>query len=69
MTFTDVDAYEDIYDECAVIGKVNKDNESVAMSIKQLHDNKWYEDRIKMHYKKFELDPMSNRYCNWYRTI
>ena len=30
MTFTDVDAYEDIYSECAVVGIEDKSNISVA---------------------------------------
>lgn len=69
MTFTDVDAYEDIFDACAVVGVANKDNESVATGLRTLIDTRWDKDAIKQYSKKFELDTMRNKYCNWYRTI
>lgn len=65
MTFTDVDAYEDIYSEYAVVGVEDKSNISVAQGLEKLLTIQWDKERIKRHSKKFELDKMGENYINW----
>lgn len=65
MTFADVDAYEDIYSEYAVVGVEDKSNIAVAQGLQKLLTIQWDKERIKLHSKKFELDKMGENYINW----
>ena len=52
MTFTDVDAYEDIYADGAVVGIPEHNNEAVAKGLQALLINDWDRKYIKEHSKK-----------------
>ena len=69
MTFEDLDAYEDIYDECAVVGINQRTDTAVAKGLQQLLSQKWSEEVIKHYSKKFESNAMSDNYLNVYNQI
>lgn len=69
MTFTDLDAYEDIYNECSVVGLENRRDETVAAGIERLINNRWDKDAIIIYSLKFENETMINNYINKYREI
>lgn len=67
LMFTDMDAYEDIYDESAVIGIPDRNNQSVAEGIEKLLTNNWDKETIKKYSKKFESKAMAHNYINQYQ--
>lgn len=67
MSFTDVDAYEDIYSPDAMIGVAEHTDEAVAKGLEQLLTKEWNSDRIKDYSKKFESQNMANNYINVYK--
>lgn len=69
MTFTDVDAYEDIYADGAVVGICEHENEAVARGLQKLLTHDWDRIYIKEHSKKFESDAMAQNYCQWYTSL
>ena len=66
MTFTDVDAYEDIYSPDAVIGVEDHTNKAVAEGLQTLLTKEWNKNAIKAHSKKFESEEMAKRYIDFY---
>ena len=69
ITFVDLDAYEDIYDECAVIGLKERTNSAVASGIIKLLRNKWDSHRIIDYSKKFESKQMALNYISTFKHI
>lgn len=69
LTFTDLDAYEDIYNEKAVIGIQERSDESVAKGLEQLLTSEWDATEIKDYSVKFEANAMANNYINCFKTI
>lgn len=69
MIFTDVDAYEDIYADGAVVGVEEHDNKSVTVGLEELITNQWNRISIKEHSRKFELNAMAQNYFRWYISI
>lgn len=69
MTFTDLDAYEDIYNEKAVIGIQERSDESVAKGLEQLLTSEWDATEIKDYSAKFEANAMANNYINCFKKI
>jgi len=70
MSFNDVDAFEDIYDECAMVGVGEHTDESVAKGLEKLLTHDWDKQKIKDYSKKFEPDNMARQYVEVYqRTI
>lgn len=69
MTFTDVDAYEDIYHPEAVIGVEEHSDEAVAKGIEQLLIRDWNEEHIKEYSKKFESQTMAENYLTVYKNV
>lgn len=67
MSFTDVDAYADIYDACAMIGVSEHTDEAVANGLARLLTDNWNKERIKNHSKKFENQTMAKQYINVYQ--
>ena len=51
MSFTDVDAFEVIYDECAMIGVEDHSDEAVAKGSEQLLTASWDNEWIKNYSK------------------
>ena len=69
MTFADLDAYEDIYDECAVVGLKSRSDQEVADGVQRLLETKWDKDKIIQHSKKFERQSMIEKYIEVYKKI
>jgi len=69
LTFTDLDAYEDIYNEKAVIGIQERSDESVAKGLEQLLTSEWDATEIKDYSAKFEANAMANNYINCFKKI
>lgn len=69
MTFTDLDAFEDIYDEHAVVGITERSDIKVAQGIEILLLKKWEKEVIKQYSKKFESEIMVNNYINKYKEV
>ena len=70
MSFTDVDAFEDIYDDSAMVGVESHTDEAVANGLERLLTNKWDKEKIKVYSKKFEPENMAEKYVEVYqRTI
>ncbi len=67
LMFTDMDAYEDIYNESAVIGVPDRDSQSVAEGIGKLLTNNWEEEIIKKYSQKFESKTMAHNYISQYQ--
>lgn len=68
-TFTDLDAFVDIYDDCSVIGIPDRRNETVAKGIYSLLSRSWDKDTIKHYSKKFERGTMAFNYINAFKSL
>lgn len=69
LTFCDMDAFEDIYDKCAVVGVESREDSSVAAGLERLLTNEWDKEKIILHSKKFENEAMTINYINQYKEI
>lgn len=69
VTFTDLDAFEDIYNECAVIGIENRTDEAVAEGIKTLINKAWDKDLIKKYSQKFDSQHMAKNYEDTFKQL
>ncbi len=69
MSFSDVDAFEDIYDECAMIGVYEHSDEAVAKGLELLLTKEWDNNAIKEYSKKFESKAMAEKYIDVYKMI
>lgn len=67
LMFTDMDAYEDIYDENAIVGVANRDNQSVAEGIELLLTKQWNKDLIKASSKRFDSETMAKNYIKVFK--
>lgn len=65
----DLDAFEDIYDECAVVGIENRDDQTVATAMRTLLDKEWDRDRIRSYSNKFAPAAMANGYLDVYEKV
>ena len=69
MTFEDLDAFDDIYDGCAVVGISSRKDESVKDGLIRLISQEWNKDKIMQHSKKFENEFMINQYIKNYKEV
>lgn len=69
LSFSDMDAFEDIYDESAMVGVHDHSDEMVARGIELLLTNIWDREKIKDYSKKFEIESMAQNYQNVYKQI
>lgn len=67
LMFKDMDAYEDIYDENAIIGVAKRDNQSVAEGIELLLTKQWNKDLIKASSKRFDSETMAKNYIKVFK--
>ena len=67
MSFTDVDAYEDIRDECSMVGVSEHTDQAVAEGLVMLLTKNWNKEAIKQYSKKFESQNMAKQYVNVYQ--
>lgn len=69
ISFTDVDAFEDIYHPDVMVGVEGHDDEAVARGVEDLLLRQWDKNRIYNYSRKFESDSMARNYINAYKTI
>ena len=69
MTFEDLDAFEDIYDENAVVALSSRDDKTVAEGLLRLVTSEWDKEKIILHSRKFENKAMTDNYINQYKEI
>lgn len=69
MMFADLDAFEDIYSQDAVIAIPNREDRTVADSLIELLSSKWSKETIKKYSKRFESTAMADNYINVYKNI
>ena len=69
ISFNDIDAFEDIYDENVMIGVEQHDDSSVAAGLVELLSREWNRDYILNYSKKFEAHKMAERYVKVYERI
>ncbi len=67
--FTDMDAFEDIYDSCAVVPIADRDNAAVASAIGKLLETSWDKATIKSYSQKFENGAMAHNYIDVYTKL
>ena len=69
LSFTDVDAYEDIYHPDAMIGVNEHSDEAVANGLVKLFLNKWNPVVICEYSRKFQSDSMAAKYISVYKRL
>lgn len=69
VTFEDLDAFEDIYDENAVVALSSRDDKVVAEGLQRLVTSEWDKEKIILHSRKFENEAMTVNYINQYKEI
>lgn len=65
----DLDAFEDIYNECAVVPIYGREDNEVRKAIEKLLDTKWDIETIKEYSSKFDSRTMANKYREVYKAI
>ena len=66
MMFSDMDAFEDIYDEGAVVAVTDRDDKAVAEGLSQLFETEWNRCMIKEYSEKFSSETMAKKYIKAY---
>ena len=69
MMFSDLDAFEDIYNEKAVIAIDKRTDNAVAEGVEMLLGKEWIEEEIRAWSIKFESSTMAYNYINTYKKI
>lgn len=69
MMFKDMDAFEDIYNEKAVLVPQNREDSAVAHTLETLLTMEWDKNSIKEYSKKFESKAMAEKYIEEYKMI
>lgn len=67
--FKDMDAFEDIFDPCAVVPIEDRDNTSVAAAVERLLETSWDKKAIKEYAQKFNNDSMARNYVAVYTKL
>lgn len=66
---SDLDAFEDIYDEKVVVAVKSRSDNDVADAVVELLTRKWNKESIKTYSKKFESGEMARKYIDEYNKI
>lgn len=69
MMFSDIDAFEDIYNENVAIAINNRSNKAVVEGLNHLLTNKWDKEYIKTYSQKFCIKEMAKNYVISYNKI
>lgn len=69
LSFTDIDAFFDIYNTNTMVGVKDRNNEAVVEGLHKLITKEWNPETIKEYSRKFESDAMAKRYINIYKTL
>ena len=65
----DLDAFEDIYDECAMIPLSDRNETTIATALQMLLTREWDKEKIRLFSKKFEGTTMAEKYVELYKNI
>lgn len=69
LTFADLDAAEDLYDEKAMLVLKDRSDEALAEGLVQMLRTEWDRDYIKEYAKNFSLEKMAEEYIKVYQEI
>lgn len=69
ITFSDLDAIGDIYDECSMLLCQIRSDEALANTMCEALDKNWNKDEIVEYSKKFSLEQMAKNYQKVYETV
>lgn len=69
LTFADLDAVEDIYDENAMLILKDRSDQALATGIVQMLQIKWDREYIKQYSRSFSLERMAEEYIRVYKDI
>ena len=69
VTFTDLDAVSDLYDERAMVKVQSRDDESLTTGIEEGLKRKWDKEWIKEYARSFSLEKLAEKYKNEYRQV
>ncbi|WP_157097568.1 glycosyltransferase family 4 protein [Photobacterium sp. J15] len=69
LTYSDIDAIDDIYSDCSIIKIESRSSESLANGIKAMLDNEWENDKIIEHSERFSLSKMADKYMRLYNEV
>lgn len=69
MMFCDMDAFDDIFNECSTIGIHDRNVDSVTEALEVLITKQWDKKVIKSYSNKFEASEMANNYLNVYKEL
>ena len=69
MTYTDLDAFNDIYTDKVVVAIPDREDETVAECLISLFSKDWDPIAIKQYSKRFESCAMADNYINVYKEI
>ncbi len=67
LTFADLPAARDLYDECAMLNPKSRSDEDLAEAMIEMAQRKWDAMAIKQHAKNFSLENMANKYISVYK--
>lgn len=67
MTFTDLDAFEDIYTTEAVVPIQERTDNAVAVALCTILSKVWNKENIKAYSKKFDSEEMAKQYVEFYK--
>lgn len=69
MAFDFIDAYNDIYHECCMVGVHDIDDSAISNALEMLLTKEWDKKFIEEYSKNFTLETMSDRYIETYRKL
>ena len=69
VTFADLDAIPDIFDESAMLLCRERSDKSLAEAINQALNTQWDKDKIKSHAEKYSLEAMAQKYQQMYLKL
>ncbi len=69
VMFMDMDAYEDIYDPCAVVAVGNRDDAAVTSGLLQLLSASWDKEAIKKSAARFDSSHVAQKYVSTYQFV
>jgi len=69
ITFSDLDAVEDIFHSDAVLLLKERTDEALAQGIMEFVSKSWDKEKIKIHSKKFTMAKMATNYINYFKHL
>lgn len=69
LTFSDLDAIPDVYNENVMITVDNRTDVSLAEGMKKILEKEWDNDFIKVYAQKFSLEKMAKKYLEIYNKV